>query len=75
MEAVPCSDCAAGATMSTDAGYDLAPGETLVPGSTTTEATGSSSDAVAEPAAEPAAAEADAEVPPPAPVPDASTDA
>ncbi len=67
VEAAPCC----GAEMSVDAaGYDLAPGETLVPGSV--EETGapaapeSSSDAVEG---------VEAEVPPPAPVPDASTDA
>lgn len=71
--AAPCCDGAVmeGATMSTDAGgYDLAPGETLVPGSVETvegggelSAPASSSDEAAEEAA------------PPAPTPDASTDA
>ena len=56
--------------MTTDAsGIELAPGETLVPGSVQSggEAAPSSSDAPAE--------GGDAEIPPPAPVPDASTDA
>lgn len=65
-----CTDCG-GAVVSSE-GYDLAPGETLVPGSVTT---GSSEAAPAAPQSSSDEGGEDAEVPPPAPEADASTDA
>lgn len=70
-----CSSCgdSVGAVVADGGGFDLAPGETLVPGSTTSEAAVPA--AVPESSSDSAPEGGDAEVPPPAPVPDASTDA